>query len=154
MAPIALGAAFLRAARPDVEMGLVMMSAGGAAVPFPGHSGYCAAKAGIEQWVRVVRREYAGRTGAPWLVAVRPGFVDTPMSRAVATMDASLYPAATAMRQRIEAGGAVPVDVVARQIWSALPPDPATMLLALGRADVTGGVARFDDDGVQLAAAA
>lgn len=154
VAPIALGAAFLRAAQPGVETGLVMMSAGGAAAPFPGHSGYCAAKAGIEHWVRVVRREYAGRAGAPWLVAVRPGFVDTPMSRAVAAMDADLYPAATTMRQRIEAGAALPADVVARQIWSALPPDPATMLLAFGRADLPGGMARFGDDGAQLGAPA
>jgi len=151
VAPIVLGAAFLRAARPGVETGLAMMSAGGAAAPFPGHSGYCAAKAGIEHWVRVARQEYAGQANAPWIVAVRPGFVDTPLSRKVAALDAGLYPAAGAMRQRIEAGAALPADTVARQIWSAVPPDPTTMLLSCGRPN---GVARYSDDGTEQAAAA
>lgn len=144
VAPISLGAAFLRAAPRDVEAGLVMMSAGGAIRPFPGHSAYCAAKAALEQWVRVMRLELASEPNPPWIVAVRPGFVDTPMSHNVANLDTTRYPARDAMRKSL-ADALVP-EFVARQIWAELPPAKDVAVIACSRQ----GAKRFNDEGTEL----
>lgn len=56
VAPLILGEMFLRAVLPGYESGLVLMSSAAARHPFPGNAGYCAAKAGVEMWVRTVRR--------------------------------------------------------------------------------------------------
>jgi benzil reductase ((S)-benzoin forming) len=77
-APLVLGDAFVRACRPGYESGLVMITSAAARVPWEGDAVYCAAKAAAEHWVRVVRRERKRRATGPWVVAIRPGFVDTP----------------------------------------------------------------------------
>ena len=74
--PIAAGESFLHAvigSRYQGEAGLVMLSSASARSPYEGQSVYCAGKAAIEMWVRVVRRERPNI----WVTAVRPGFVDT-----------------------------------------------------------------------------
>jgi benzil reductase ((S)-benzoin forming) len=61
MAPQVLGDMFLRHVQPHYESGLVLMSSAAARSPFEGHAVYCAAKSGVEMWVRVVRRELKRR---------------------------------------------------------------------------------------------
>ncbi|SNQ45598.1 Short-chain dehydrogenase [Frankia canadensis] len=131
-APLVLADAFIRAVRPDYESGLVLMSSAAARVPFEGRAVYAAAKAGIEQFVRVVHRERRHRGRGPWVVAVRPGFVDTPSLRAQAEADPDSYPVATSMRAGVASGEADQPDDAARRIWAALPPAPDQTLLLFG----------------------
>jgi len=131
-AAMILGDGFVRAVRPGYESGLAMLSSAAAAVPFEGQAVYCGAKAGIEQWVRVVRRERQRRGTGPWVVAIRPGFVDTPGARAAAAMDPHGYPIAPLVAAGLAAGEAMPPRVAAAEIWAALPPDAGTSVLKFG----------------------
>lgn len=119
--PLALATAFYRALRPGIESGLVLMSSAAARAPLVGQSSYGAAKAGIEHWCRVIRAEVAQRGWGPWVVAVRPGLVDTPSVRATLTVDPALYPRAGAIAKNLARFGVDP-DTAAKRIWAALPP--------------------------------
>lgn len=134
-APLRLGEMFLRAVKHSGfagEAGLVMMSSSSARSPTIGQAVYCAGKAALEMWVRVARRELAMREAHNiWVTAVRPGFVDTPLTRHVAAMADSNYPIASQMRKQMAAGeGIMNIDTAARQIWAALPTDQS--LLSFG----------------------
>jgi benzil reductase ((S)-benzoin forming) len=138
-APLVLGDAFLRAARPaverGVEVGLVQMSSGAAKLAYPALSVYGAGKAAMEQWVRAVRAERAVRGTGPWLVSVRPGFVDTPSSRRDAQLSADDFPAAPALVEALATGqGVLDADTCAREIWAALPPTGDRSVLWFGEA--------------------
>ena len=133
VAPIQLGTAFLRAVMESGftgEAGLVMMSSASARSPYEGQSIYCAGKASLEMWVRVVRRELAQRQRSHiWVTAVRPGFVDTGLTRHVAAMADHDYPVASRLRDQIGRGdGLLDIDTAARQIWAALPTDRSLLL--------------------------
>ena len=131
-APLVLGDAFLRHLPTGVEAGLVMISSAAARVPFAGQSGYGAGKAAMEQWVRTVRSELAHRRSSTWVVAIRPGAVDTPALRAAAAVDVADFPTAALARDALERGQIDSADVGARRIWDVLPPTadtPAVVLL-------------------------
>jgi len=140
VAPLVLGDAFLRAAQPaleaGVEVGLVQMSSGAAKLAYPGLAVYGAGKAAMEQWVRTVRMERTHRGGAaPWVIAVRPGFVDTPASHKDAAQPAADFPAAPALAESLATGvGVLDPDVAAREIWAALPPTGERSVLFFGEA--------------------
>jgi NAD(P)-dependent dehydrogenase (short-subunit alcohol dehydrogenase family) len=138
-APIVLGDAFLRAARPaverGVEVGLVQMSSGAAKLAYPALSVYGAGKAAMEQWVRAVRAERAVRGTGPWVVSVRPGFVDTPSARKDAELTAEDFPAAPALKDALATGqGVLDADTCAQEIWAALPPTGDRSVLWFGEA--------------------
>jgi NAD(P)-dependent dehydrogenase (short-subunit alcohol dehydrogenase family) len=136
-APLALGEAFIRAFPEGADGGLVMMSSGSAIVPLEGLASYCAAKVGVEHWVEVVQRELAGRS-APWIVAVRPGAIDTEPARAAARLDPSVYPRAgkVATSKRLD------IDSAGKRIWAELPPAPGVAVIAYEAAP-EGADARF-----------
>jgi benzil reductase ((S)-benzoin forming) len=73
---------------------LLNISSGAAQRPIAGWSAYCAAKAGLEHWLRTVAAEQATEP-APWtLVNVNPGVMDTGMQadiRAAAFPDQALF---------------------------------------------------------------
>ena len=131
-APLVLADAFVRAVRPEFESGLVLLSSAAARIPFEGRAVYAAAKAGIEQFARVVSRERERRGCGPWVVAVRPGFVDSPSVRAEALLDPHSYPVAEALRIGLESGEADDPTDAARRIWAALPPAPGETVLLFG----------------------
>jgi len=130
-APLILGEAFLRNAPADVEVGLVMISSAAARVPFAGRAGYGAGKAAMEQWVRTVRAELAQRPENRWVVAIRPGAVDTPALRADAAVDVSVNPLAPSIRQALADGEVDSPELAARRIWDQLPPGPDTPAVVL-----------------------
>ena len=135
MAPLAIAELFLRAVFASGyagEAGLIMLSSATARTPYEGQSVYCAGKAALEMWVRVVRRELRRRgRDRVWATAVRPGFVDTATTRLVAALDEDTYPASAAIAARLASGEAVlDIDAAARQIWAALPADRS--LLSFG----------------------
>ncbi|MEU1525553.1 SDR family NAD(P)-dependent oxidoreductase [Nocardia rhamnosiphila] len=131
-APLVFADWFLRAVRPGYESGILLMSSAAARMPIEGHSVYGAAKAGVEQWVRVVRRERATRGTGPWVVAVRPGMVDSATTRREAELDPAVYPMAVHLGAAFEAGEALSPDDAARDIWAAMPPPPDTSVLLFG----------------------
>lgn len=122
---LAVGEAFVEGVVrhcPDVEAGLVMMSSAAARIPWEGRAAYCAAKAGVEQWVRVVRRERTIRGTGPWVVAVRPGFVDSPGTRMDAQAPVEDYPIGPMIARSLETmDGVLTPDEAAADIWAALP---------------------------------
>ena len=132
-APIRLGDLFLRAVIDSGfagEAGLVMLSSSSARSPLEGQSIYCAGKAGLEMWVRVVRRELArrGRDNI-WVTAVRPGFVDTGLTRHVGAMADEDYPLASSLREQMARGeGVMDIDTAARDIWAKLPASESLLL--------------------------
>ena len=143
VAPLILGDWFLRAVRPGYESGIVLMSSAAARMPVEGHSVYGAAKAGVEQWVRTVRRERARRGTGPWVVAVRPGFVDSPSTRLEATLDPEIYPMAPALASGFAEGEALSPDDAARDIWAFLQSPPEKSVLLFG--EVPSGAARLNE---------
>jgi benzil reductase ((S)-benzoin forming) len=130
-APLVLADAFVRACKPELDAGLVMISSNVVDVPLEGLSVYCAAKAAIEQWVRVVRLERLRRGSGPWVIAVRPGMVDTPSVRASARMAAWQLPSASILRKGLKNGDAMDPETVGRRIWAALPPASDTEVIDL-----------------------
>ena len=130
-APLLLGEMFLRHLPDGVEGGLVMISSAAARVPFAGRAGYGAGKAAMEQWVRTVRSELAHRCSSNWVVAVRPGAVDTPAMRRDALADPRDLPVAASVREVLDAGLMDTADVAARRIWDMLPPGPDTPAVVL-----------------------
>ena len=133
VAPLVLGEMFLRAVRPGYESGLVLLSSAAARHPYEGNAAYCAAKAGVEMWVRVVRRELKRRERKTWVVAVRPGFVDTPTTRMSAAQSAETYPVGPQIKRQFETGqGVLTPEHAGRDIWAALPPKSDTSLLSFG----------------------
>jgi NAD(P)-dependent dehydrogenase (short-subunit alcohol dehydrogenase family) len=130
-APLVLGDAFLRHVPTGIEAGLVMISSAAARVPFAGRAGYGAGKAAMEQWVRTVRSEQAHRGSTTWVVAIRPGPVDTPSFRADAAADPAINPVASAVREALASGRVDTPEVAARRIWDVLPPGPETPAVVL-----------------------
>lgn len=124
---------FLRAVKPGYESGLILMSSAAARHPFLGGANYCAAKAGVEMWVRVVNRELQSRGRKTWVVAVRPGFVDTPTTRSAAAQPSDNYPVAPQIAKQLEAGeGVMTPEQAGREIWAGLPPNNNESLLLFG----------------------
>jgi len=132
-APQILGDMFLRAVEPGYESGLVLISSAAARSPFEGHASYCAAKAGVEMWVRVVRRELRRRGRDTWVVAIRPGFVDSPTTRHEATLSAHDYPVGEQMARQFASGaGVMSPDEAGAGIWAMLPPEGDASILMQG----------------------
>lgn len=129
VAPIMLGSLFLRSLPANVAGGLMLMSSGSAARSVIGQSSYSACKCAIEGWVRVVKEEIVHEGSNAWVVAVRPGFVDTPSTRELANEDLSLYPRAQKMNTSIEKY-AVSAAVGAQRIWDALPPPDGARIIS------------------------
>lgn len=134
VAPQMLGDMFLRAVQPGYESGLVLISSAAARSPFEGHASYCAAKAAVEMWVRTVRRELRRRGRKTWVVAVRPGFVDSPTTRHQATVNARDYPVGEQMARQFRTGeGVMSPDEAGAGIWAMLPPTEDCSILMQGQ---------------------
>jgi benzil reductase ((S)-benzoin forming) len=127
-APLVLGEAFLSACGSGYEAGLVLLSSGAAVAPLEGLATYCAGKIAIEHWAEVVARERESRGAGPWIVAVRPGGVDTAPVRASADLDPEIYPRARRIKANISRR--LDIDTAARHIWAALPPERGTAVLS------------------------
>lgn len=132
-APQILGDMFLSAVQPGYESGLVLISSSAARSPVEGHASYCAAKAAVEMWVRTVRRELKRRGRETWVVAVRPGFVDSPTTRHQATVDPRDYPVGERMARQLESGeGVMSPDEAGAGVWAMLPPAGDDSILMQG----------------------
>jgi NAD(P)-dependent dehydrogenase (short-subunit alcohol dehydrogenase family) len=131
-APLVLARTFLAACPPDIDAGLVLLSSGAAVAPLEGLASYCASKVALEHWAEVAvrERESAGGRG-PWVVAVRPGGVDTAPVRALADWDPALYPRARQIRDNIV--NRLDIDSAAKRIWAELPPPPGVAVISFAK---------------------
>jgi NADP-dependent 3-hydroxy acid dehydrogenase YdfG len=119
-APLIVGETFLRHLPDGVEGGLAMVSSAAARVPFAGSAVYGGGKAAMEQWVRVVRSELDHRRSATWVIAIRPGAVDTPSMREYAEIDPADNPTAPSTKAALESGQIDSPDVAARRMWEVI----------------------------------
>jgi NAD(P)-dependent dehydrogenase (short-subunit alcohol dehydrogenase family) len=97
---------------------------------------YGAAKASMEQWVRAVRAERELRGRGPWVVAIRPGFVDTPSNRRAAELPLDRHPAVAGIVEAVRTGEhMLSAEECARNIWGALEHgEPEKPVLLFGEA--------------------
>jgi NAD(P)-dependent dehydrogenase (short-subunit alcohol dehydrogenase family) len=116
---------FVRGCQPaldaGVDLGLVQISSASARIAYPGLAIYGASKAAMEQWVRAVRKERQYRRGGPWVVAIRPGFVDTPAARREADLPPDTHPGVPGIAEAVRTGHMLSADESAGLIWGALP---------------------------------
>lgn len=133
-APMILGDMFLRHLATVSESGLVMLSSASARHPYIGTATYNAAKAGVEMWVRTVKREMAYRGRNTWVTAVRPGFVLSNSTAVGAAMPGEEYPVGPQLKKQMESGEnlLMPEDA-GRDIWAALPPKNNESVLLFGQ---------------------
>ncbi|MEX1006166.1 MAG: SDR family NAD(P)-dependent oxidoreductase [Acidimicrobiia bacterium] len=119
-APQIVGNAFLEVVRRhDVDATLVMLTSGAARSVYPGWSSYCAAKAGVDHWVRTVAAEQDQRLGVK-VVAIAPGVVDTPMNQEIRATDEDDFPRVAKFRDLHAAGELGDPDQVAQRIWAVV----------------------------------
>lgn len=116
-APQVLGDAAIRTARrtgrPTV---VVQMSSGAADSPYPGWSGYCAAKAAVEMWVKTVAAEL-GQDAGVRLLAVRPGVVATRMQEEIRASSEADFPQVERFRRLHADGQLADAETVGGDIW-------------------------------------
>lgn len=120
VAPLVLGESFLRVTRElTCRRQLVLLSSGAAQRPYPGLAAYCAAKAAVDQWVRTVGVEQAGRAGAQ-VLSVIPGRVDTAMHERLRSADEDQLPERAEFVRLHREGVLRDPEDVARQLWALL----------------------------------
>jgi len=119
-----LGQSFLRAVSGrQCEQHLIMISSGAAMQPHEGESSYCAAKAGIDQWVRTVGLEQWRRSPGCRVISLSPGAVDTDMQAELRAASPDEVPESTRFREMEALGQLSKPENVARIIWSLLGRD-------------------------------
>ena len=131
VSPQVVGNAFLAAVRdhPASRRELLLVSSGAASTAYEGWSGYNAAKAAGDHWVRTVgaeqsrRAEEAGRDPVA-VLAVAPGVVATGMQHAIRDTPERDFPQVEKFRSLHADGDLVDPATVARQLWELLDDAP------------------------------
>lgn len=119
-APQVLGQMFLAAARDaDADRRLVILTSGAAKSIYPGWTSYGAAKAAIDQWVRVAGAEQDIRGGVR-VVAIAPGTVDTGMQEQLRNTPEDQFPQRQKFHDLHRDGKLTDPADVARDIWTVL----------------------------------
>ena len=92
-APVLLTRAFLRATRAwSVPRKVLNISSGAGKKPLAGAAAYCAAKAGLDHFSRVVALDESNGTNAAMIVSLAPGVIDTDMQTGLRESDPRLFP--------------------------------------------------------------
>jgi len=92
-APLLLTAAFLRATRDwAIDKRVLNVSSGAGRRPIAGWAGYCAAKAGVDHFSRVVALDEALLPNPARIVSLAPGVIDTDMQGELRAADAAGFP--------------------------------------------------------------
>jgi benzil reductase ((S)-benzoin forming) len=119
-----LGEAFLRCSRgKDVRRDLLVLTSGASWSVYPGWSAYCAGKAALDHWVRVVGAEQKLRPRGCRVLSVAPGIIETAMQQQIRAADARDFPNVAWFRETRAQGGSRPPEAVAPEIWALLERD-------------------------------
>ncbi len=123
-APQVLGDALLRAlANTRAPADLLFIGSGASKSVYEGWSGYCAGKAAVDQWTRVVGAEQARRGARRRILCVAPGVVATPMQQEIRETAAADFPEVARFRALHEDGVLREPAAVARELWALLDRD-------------------------------
>lgn len=131
-APMALTAAFLRAtAAWPGDRKVLNISSGAAHNPIAGWAAYCASKAGLDHFCRVVAREQGALPKGAKIVSLAPGVVETGMQVALRVTDGSLFPDRARFVELHEKGQLASPEAAAARIATFLArPDFGTQPVA------------------------
>jgi len=92
-APVLLTRAFLRATRGwQVPRKVLNISSGAGKRPLAGTSAYCAVKAGLDHFSRVVALDEANSANGAMIVSLAPGVIDTDMQTELRDSDPVAFP--------------------------------------------------------------
>ena len=92
-APMLLTSAFLRATRDwNVPLKVLNISSGAGKKPLAGTAGYCAVKAGLDHFSRVVALDEANLQNGAKIVSLAPGVIDTDMQTELRDSDPRAFP--------------------------------------------------------------
>jgi benzil reductase ((S)-benzoin forming) len=92
-APMLLTAAFLRATRTwPIDRRVLSISSGAGKRPVAGWAAYCAAKAGLDHFSRVVALDEAMLPNPARIVSLAPGIIDTEMQAELRAADGAGFP--------------------------------------------------------------
>jgi len=92
-APLLLTRAFLRATRTWlVPRKVLNISSGAGKKPLAGAAAYCAAKAGLDHFSRVIALDETNGANAAMIVSLAPGVIDTDMQTGLRESDPRLFP--------------------------------------------------------------
>jgi benzil reductase ((S)-benzoin forming) len=123
-APLALGDAFLHAARKaKAACTLLMIGSGAAHNVYEGWSAYCGGKAGVDHWVRTVGAEQKLRGGGCRVLSVAPGVVETAMQEQIRNMTEQAFPQVERFRELHREGALRSPEEAARDLWALVERD-------------------------------
>jgi benzil reductase ((S)-benzoin forming) len=115
-----LGHLFLEAVRGrEGVFDLVMISSGAASSVYAGWSSYGAGKAALDQWVRNVGAEQAGRGGVR-VAAIAPGVLATEMQEQIRSTPEQDFPKVDRFHSLFEDGVLSEPDDAAERIWNVI----------------------------------
>ncbi len=116
-----LGDAFLRCSRESrARRDLIMLTSGASWSVYEGWSGYCAGKAALDHWVRVVGAEQRLRPNGCRVLSLAPGIIETAMQEQIRAADPRDFPKVQWFRETSAEGKSRPPEAVAPEIWSVL----------------------------------
>ena len=117
-APQVLGDAFLRALRDSRAAAILFFIGSGASTSvYEGWSGYCAGKAAVDHWTRVVGAEQDRRGGLRRILCVAPGVVATAMQQQIRETPERDFPSVARFHELHDEGGLRDPRDVARELW-------------------------------------
>lgn len=118
-APQVLGDAFLRALRESPAAATLLFVGSGASTSvYEGWSGYCAGKAAVDHWTRVVGAERDRRGGRQRVLCVAPGVVATAMQDEIRDTAERDFPAVAQFHALHRDGVLRAPHDVARELWT------------------------------------
>lgn len=122
---IRLMAAFVRAFQDcDAQLTVVNMSSGASSKGYAGWPLYCAAKAGLENFIRSLAAEQAGAVRPMVCINIEPGVVDTDMQAEIRETGAELFPEVGRFIELKKGGKLRSPQSVARAILDILDSKP------------------------------
>ncbi len=120
-APMLLTSAFLRAAREwNVPLKVLNISSGAGRKPLAGTAAYCALKAGLDHFSRVVALDEAHQRNGAMIVSLAPGVIDTDMQTELRESDPRAFPDQPRFAAMKAQGQLTPAAAAATQVVAFL----------------------------------
>ncbi|CAM4052757.1 (S)-benzoin forming benzil reductase [Lederbergia lenta] len=87
-APMVLSSAFIKHVKDyPIQKKIINISSGAGRNPYTGWSSYCASKAGLDHYTRVVSQEQDGEINGVKIISIAPGIIDTGMQEKIRSVD-------------------------------------------------------------------
>ena len=123
-APMLLTAAFLRATRGwAVDKRVLNISSGAGRRAIAGWSAYCAAKAGLDHFSRVIALDEPQRPNPARIVSLAPGVIDTDMQGQLRAADSAGFPDKPRFEELKSTGQLASPEDAARRVLACLARD-------------------------------